>query len=274
MAPSPGASRTVDLASVVDHLGRNEAVDDLVYPDGRTRSNRAHRAGRASGDEPPPDVFRGPLEAHEVNELAELLDDLENFIATAEQCPSPAAAGWLVGPPAREHRSPAMKDTRAATARRQLAQLLRRMRLPYMRAAAPEVIATARSQALGALRGAAASFSQKSRRPRRATRASAAGGRASRREDFDQLDRPQVLHSRADPERLRSLEWVGGRRTSPSAARRAAASRTSCEAIATASSTPAMRVSWFSLESLTATLARAKVDARSQGSSPASAGRI
>jgi hypothetical protein len=35
----------------------------------------------------PPTVFEGPLQLREVNELAELFEDLENFITTAEHVP-------------------------------------------------------------------------------------------------------------------------------------------------------------------------------------------
>ncbi len=35
----------------------------------------------------PPTYFEGPLHPHEVNELAELMDDLDAFVTTAEHVP-------------------------------------------------------------------------------------------------------------------------------------------------------------------------------------------
>jgi len=148
----------------------------------------------------------------------------------------------------------------------ELAQLLRRMRLPYMRAAAPEVIATARSQRWS-LRVLRVLLSEEVAGRDRATlpappgaglpagRPSTAGSNTS-------------LHSRADPERPQELEWVGRAENLAICGPSGSGKSHFCEAIAHGVIDAGMRVSWFSLESLTATWPGPRSTPRSQGRHP------
>lgn len=144
----------------------------------------------------------------------------------------------------------------------ELTALLRRMRLPYLRAAAPEVIATAKAQRWDpaeVLRVLLAEEVAGRDRATRATRRRAAGLPAGKtfeawREDKSSIPLPTQSA-------LRSLEWVGRAENLAICGPSGTGKSHFCEAIAHAVIDAGMRVSWFSLETLTATLARAKIDA-------------
>jgi DNA replication protein DnaC len=144
----------------------------------------------------------------------------------------------------------------------ELTALLRRMRLPYLRAAAPEVIATAKAQRWDpaeVLRVLLAEEVAGRDRATRATRRRAAGLPAGKtfeawREEKSSIPLPTQSA-------LRSLEWVGRAENLAICGPSGTGKSHFCEAIAHAVIDAGMRVSWFSLETLTATLARAKIDA-------------
>lgn len=144
----------------------------------------------------------------------------------------------------------------------ELAALLRRMRLPYLRSAAPEVLATARAQRWDpaeVLRVLVAEEVKGRDRATQALRRRQAGLPAGKTfESFSEEKSSIPVPTQAA---LRSLEWVGRAENLSICGPSGTGKSHFCEAIAHAVIDAGMRVSWFSLESLTATLARAKVDA-------------
>ncbi len=144
----------------------------------------------------------------------------------------------------------------------ELTALLRRMRLPYLRKAAPEVCATARAQRWDPaevlkvlLAEEVAGRDDATRRNRRR----AAGFPTGKTFDSWLPDRSSIpLPTQAA---LRTLEWVSRAEclaiTGPSGSGKSHFA----EALGHAVINAGMRVSWFSLETLTTTLGRAKVDA-------------
>lgn len=144
----------------------------------------------------------------------------------------------------------------------ELTALLRRMRLPYLRNAAPEVCATARAQRWDPaevlkvlLTEEVAGRDDATRRNRRR----AAGFPTGKTFDTWLPDRSSI--PAPTQAALRTLEWVGRAEclaiTGPSGSGKSHF----VEALGHAVIDAGMRVSWFSLETLTATLGRAKVDA-------------
>lgn len=144
----------------------------------------------------------------------------------------------------------------------ELTALLRRMRLPYLRAAAPEVIATAKAQRWDPTEVLRVLLSEEVAgrdRATRATRRRAAGlpaGKTFETWNEDKSSLPVPTQSA-----LRTLEWVGRAENLAICGPSGTGKSHFVEAIAHAVIDAGMRVSWFSLETLTATLARAKVDA-------------
>ena len=144
----------------------------------------------------------------------------------------------------------------------ELTALLRRMRLPYLRAAAPEVIATAKAQRWDpaeVLRVLLAQEVAGRDRATRATRRRAAGLPAGK--TFETWSEHKSSIPAPTQAALRSLEWVGRAENLAICGPSGTGKSHFCEAIAHAVIDAGMRVSWFSLETLTATMARAKVDA-------------
>lgn len=144
----------------------------------------------------------------------------------------------------------------------ELTALLKRMRLPYLRRAAPEVCATARAQRWDPaevlkvlLTEEVAGRDDATRRNRRR----AAGFPTGKTFDSWLPDRSSIPLPTQTA--LRTLEWVGRAEclavTGPSGSGKSHF----VEALGHAVIDAGMRVSWFSLETLTATLGRAKVDA-------------
>lgn len=144
----------------------------------------------------------------------------------------------------------------------ELTALLRRMRLPYLRQAAPEVCATARAQRWDpaeVLRVLLAEEVAGRDRATRAARRRAAGLPAGK--TFETWSEEKSSIPLPTQSALRSLEWVGRAENLAICGPSGTGKSHFVEAVAHAVIDVGMRVSWFSLESLTATLARAKVDA-------------
>lgn len=144
----------------------------------------------------------------------------------------------------------------------ELTAVLRRMRLPYVRAAAPEVLATARAQRWDPaevlrvlLVEEIAGRDAATRRQRRKAAGFPAGKTfESWRGEDSSIPAPTLAA-------LRTLEWVSRAENLAVAGPSGTGKSHLVEALAHAVIDAGMRVSWFSLESLTATIGRAKVDA-------------
>jgi DNA replication protein DnaC len=144
----------------------------------------------------------------------------------------------------------------------ELTRLLRRMRLPYLRAAAPDVIATAKSQRWDPAEVLRVLLTEEVAGRDRATRAQrrrSAGLPAGKTFDTWRDDKSSIPAPTLSA--LRALEWVGRAENLAVCGPSGTGKSHFCEAIAHAVIDAGMRVSWFSLESLTATMGRAKVDA-------------
>ncbi len=144
----------------------------------------------------------------------------------------------------------------------ELTTVLRRMRLPYVRAAAPEVLATARSQRWDPAEVLRVLLEEEvrgrdlaTRRQRRRAANLPAG------KTFDSWREGESSISVATQRALCTLEWVGRAENLAVAGPSGTGKSHFVEALAHAVIDAGMRVSWFTLESLTATLGRAKVDA-------------
>jgi DNA replication protein DnaC len=144
----------------------------------------------------------------------------------------------------------------------ELSAVLRRMRLPYIRAAAPEVLATARSQRWDPaevlrvlLVEEIAGRDAATRRQRRRSAGFPAG------KTFESWRPDDSSITTATQQALRTLEWVARAENLAVAGPSGTGKTHFVEALAHAVIDAGMRVSWFTLESLTVTLGRAKVDA-------------
>jgi len=144
----------------------------------------------------------------------------------------------------------------------ELTAVLRRMRLPYVRAAAPEVLATARAQRWDPaevlrvlLTEEIAGRDAATRRQRR----KAAGFPAGK--TFESWRPADSSITTATQQGLRTLEWVGRAENLAVAGPSGTGKSHFVEALAHTVIDAGMRVAWFTLESLTVTVGRAKVDA-------------
>lgn len=144
----------------------------------------------------------------------------------------------------------------------ELTTVLRRMRLPYMRAAAPDVLATARAQRWDPAEVLRVLLTEEitgrdaaTRRQRRRAAALPTG------KTFDTWRETDSSIPIPTQTALRTLEWVGRAEnlavTGPSGTGKSHL----VEALAGAVIDAGMRVSWFTLETLTTTVGRAKIDA-------------
>ena len=142
-----------------------------------------------------------------------------------------------------------------------LAAVLKRMRMPYLRAAAPEVLATARAQRWDPTEVLRVLLAEEVRGRDEATRAArrkAAGlpaGKtfASWRESDSSIPVPTQSA-------LATLEWVGRAENLAISGPSGTGKTHFLEALAHQVIDAGMRVSWFTLESLTAAIGRAAVD--------------
>jgi DNA replication protein DnaC len=144
----------------------------------------------------------------------------------------------------------------------ELQAVLRRMRLPYVRKAAPEVLATARAQRWDpaeVLRVLIAAEIAGRDTATRATRRKAAGFPTGK--TFESWDEQGSSIPAPTQSALRTLEWLGRAENLAVAGPSGTGKSHFVEAIGHAAIDAGMRVGWFTLESLTATIGRAKVDA-------------
>ena len=144
----------------------------------------------------------------------------------------------------------------------ELVALCRRMRLPYLRAAAPEVLAVARAQRwepAEVLRVLLAEEVAGRDNATRAIRRRAAGLPTGK--TFDSWREADSSIPPATQAALRTLEWVGRSENLAICGPSGTGKSHFLEALSHAVIDAGMRVAWFSLESLTTDLTRASVDA-------------
>ena len=155
------------------------------------------------------------------------------------------------------HQAPALSD--------ELDRLLRRMRWPYIRRAAPDICATARAQRWDPAELLRVLIIEEvngrdiaTRRMRRHAAGFPAGKTfESWREGDSSIPQPTQ-------QALMTLEWIGRAENLAICGPSGTGKTHFCEALGAAVIEKGMRVAWFSLESLTATVGRAKVDASVQ----------
>jgi DNA replication protein DnaC len=142
-----------------------------------------------------------------------------------------------------------------------LLTILKRMRLPYLRAAAPEVLATAKSQRWDPTEVLRVLLAEEVRGRDHATRAmrrKAAGLPAGKTLDsWREQDSSIPIPTQSAPS---TLEWVGRAENLAISGPSGTGKTHFVEALAHKVIDAGMRVSWFTLESLTTTLSRAAVD--------------
>lgn len=144
----------------------------------------------------------------------------------------------------------------------ELAAVLRRMRLPYARAAAPEVLATARAQRWDPaevlrvlLVEEVAGRDTATRRQRRRSAGFPTG------KTFDVWCGDQSSIPTPTQTALQTLEWVGRAENLAVSGPSGTGKTHFVEALGHAAIDADLRVSWFTLETLAATINKAKVDA-------------
>ena len=155
-----------------------------------------------------------------------------------------------------------MKAPAAPELPEELSAVLRRMRLPYIRKAAPEVLATARAQRWDpaeVLRVLLVEEIAGRDTATKANRRRAAGFPTGKTfEAWRETDSSIPLPTQSA---LRTLEWIGRAENLAVAGPSGTGKSHFVEALAHAVIDAGMRVSWFTLESLTMAVGRAKVDA-------------
>ncbi|MEB2528361.1 IS21-like element helper ATPase IstB [Kocuria rosea] len=142
-----------------------------------------------------------------------------------------------------------------------LHEALKRMRMPYLRAAAPEVLATARSQRWDPAEVLRVLLAEEARGRDEATRTArrkAAGLPAGK--TFDSWRGTDSSIPAPTQSALATLEWVGRAENLAISGPSGTGKTHFVEALAHQVIDAGMRVSWFSLESLTAAIGRAAVD--------------
>lgn len=154
-----------------------------------------------------------------------------------------------------------IKTTSAPPLPDDLTAVLRRMRLPYLRAAAPEVLATAKAQRWDPAEVLRVLIAEEIRGRDEATRRArrkAAGLPAGK--TFDSWREQDSSIPPATQTGLATLEWVHRAENLAIAGPSGTGKTHFIEAIAHAVINAGMRVSWFTLETLTASIGRAVVD--------------
>lgn len=158
-----------------------------------------------------------------------------------------------------------MKAPQAPPLPDEVTALMRRMRLPYMRKAAPEVCATARAQRWDpaeVLRVLLAEEVVGRDLASKRIRTFAAGFPSGK--TFESWRPADSDIPKPTQQALMTLEWVGRAENMVICGPSGSGKTHFCEALAHAVIEAGKRVAWFSLESLTATVSRAKVDASIQ----------
>jgi DNA replication protein DnaC len=144
----------------------------------------------------------------------------------------------------------------------ELDRILRRMRLPYLRKAAPDVLATARAQRWDPAEVLRVLLAEEitgrdaaTRRMRRKAAAFPTGKTlASWRPEESCIPQPTQ-------QALMTLEWIGRTENLALAGPSGTGKSHFVEALAHAAIEADLRVAWFTLETLTVTIGKAKVDA-------------
>ena len=143
----------------------------------------------------------------------------------------------------------------------ELDALLRRMRLPYMRNAAPDVLATARAQRWEPAEVLRVLLAEEvtgrdaaTRRMRRKSAAFPSG------KTFSSWRSEESSIPEATQNALITLEWIGRAENLVIAGPSGTGKSHFAEAVAHAAIEKDLRVAWFTLESLTAAIAKAKAD--------------
>ena len=143
----------------------------------------------------------------------------------------------------------------------ELDRLLRRMRLPYLRKAAPDVLATARAQRWDPAEVLRVLISEEvvgrdgaTRRMRRRT-ANFPTGKTLSSWRAEQSPIPEPTQ-----QALTTLEWIGRRENLVVAGPSGTGKSHFVEGLSHTAIEQDLRVAWFTLESLTATIGKAKVD--------------
>jgi DNA replication protein DnaC len=144
----------------------------------------------------------------------------------------------------------------------ELDTLLRRMRLPYLRKAAPDVLATARAQRWDPAEVLRVLMAEEvtgrdsaTRRTRRKTANFPTG------KTFSSWRTEDSSIPEATQNSLSTLEWIGRAENLAVAGPSGTGKSHFVEALAHAAIEADLRVAWFTLESLTATIGKAKIDA-------------
>lgn len=143
----------------------------------------------------------------------------------------------------------------------ELTTVLRRLRLPYVRSSAPEVLATARSQRWDPAEVLRVLLVEEARGRDEATRAmrrKRAGFPAGK--TLDSWREADSSIPAATQRALATLEWIGRAENVAITGPSGTGKTHFAEALAHRAIDSGLRVSWFTLESLTAMLARATVD--------------
>jgi DNA replication protein DnaC len=144
----------------------------------------------------------------------------------------------------------------------ELLLVLRRMRLPYVRAVAPEVLATARAQRWDPAEVLRVLLAEEIKGRDAATqrmRRKAAGFPTGK--TFGSWREHDSSIEPATQSALRTLEWVSRAENLSVSGPSGTGKSHFVEALSHAAIDADMRVSWFTLETLTATIGRARVDA-------------
>jgi DNA replication protein DnaC len=154
----------------------------------------------------------------------------------------------------------------------ELEALLRRMRLPYLRAAAPDVLATARSQRWDPAEVLRVLITEEvigrdaaTRRMRRKTANFPSGKTFGTWRPDDSSIPPPTQQA------LTTLEWIGRAENLAVAGPSGTGKSRFVEALAHTAIEADLRVAWFTLETLTTTIGRAKPTAPSPAPWPGSA---
>ena len=158
-------------------------------------------------------------------------------------------------------RSRATQSSAAPDLPEELLAVLKRMRLPYLRQAAPEVLATARAQRWDPAEVLRVLIAEEIRGRDEATRRmrrKAAGLPAGK--TFDSWREPDSSIPPGTQTGLATLEWVARAENLAIAGPSGTGKTHFVEALAHKVIDHGMRVSWFTLESLTAAIGRATVD--------------
>jgi DNA replication protein DnaC len=154
-----------------------------------------------------------------------------------------------------------MSSPTAPAIPRDLEVLLRRMRLPYLRKAAPDVLATARAQRWDLAEVLRVLLSEEvtgrnaaTRRTRRKTANFPTG------KTFSSWRPEESSISEATQNALSTLEWISRHENVAVAGPSGTGKSHFVEALAHSAIENVLRVAWFTLESLTAAVGKAKVD--------------